>query len=913
MANASTKVTNFPTPAPSRLAGGDDLDGVRSVDPTREILSLVEQLQDTSRDTQARLKMAERERDQLTEQLEKIRLDAEAAEEISRKADDLKRERDRLQDQTSKHGQLISDLKKRVEVAEKAREDFVRERAELIRQRDAAAGTAKTEIESLKSVAARQPELEREIAELRRNLSDMQGKGGDSAKQILSLRQARDAAASQLAEMKAKLASMEDELAEVGYQRDDFEKQAAEAKSIRHELDVLNAKSAADEYRIASLEAKATEHSTQSDAIRAELSKALRERDEHAEWLSRLREEFEAAKSEASSLRDEREGFVKAIAEQKIALENALALEKATKEEVTVLGQRIDDLMLAVDDAEKRSNSAIAERNELAKQLTTLGAESEAALSKANQEKDALAAEVGKMRASADSAKAEIASLLAKAEKSTAEHQSAIEEFTGRLDSLRAAHESELAVARQQNETALKERDTARVRAQEMDQQIERMRSEIDSLKSTISAHDAVVCEKEKRERGLLETIETLQKSEESLRIRTSDAERNAAVADKEREKLALSLDEARNSLIGAQKQMEFVIRDRDTVREKASVDAVGAEALLKESRMEVMRVKKELESVQPKLLEYAMLADRFERQRLDTIELSAQLENAQRDIKEMGASLAEARLAVKNAERRAGVAGRSAQPLSRASDFSGSFPNSRAVSALENSPSKGYVDLLRQTFQNFTRRPGDIGLLNELFEHARNFSEHTKQTGEQTLSRLSVTFASLLNELHVLPELVTPAMLRTVSQTIEFLGALIHYQNLDRVARLDSARVYAVDDDCDICDSINSSLETIGLNAKATQMPGEAVGELAGNRYDLIILDVNLPELDGFELCTHIRNMALHTETPIIFITGNASHQNRNESTARGGNEFLSKPFNVHELGLKSISLILRSRLRLC
>ena len=229
-----------------------------------------------------------------------------------------------------------------------------------------------------------------------------------------------------------------------------------------------------------------------------------------------------------------------------------------------------------------------------------------------------------------------------------------------------------------------------------------------------------------------------------------------------------------------------------------------------------------------------------------------------------------------------------------------------------ENIANRTTVGEMRKTFQSYTRRPGDSGLLSDLSALAQRLSEQTRIDGEQVLHRVSSCFASLIHELYCMPEQVSPAILRTVNQSVEFLANLLKHDNLDQSVSLDTVRVYAVDDDEDVCETVASSVRAVGFSIKTTTMPGEAVSDLAGHRFDLIILDVQLPELDGFELCTHIRNMALHAETPIVFLTGNASKENRIESSLRGGNEFLAKPFNLQELALRSITLIIKSQLKM-
>ena len=63
----------------------------------------------------------------------------------------------------------------------------------------------------------------------------------------------------------------------------------------------------------------------------------------------------------------------------------------------------------------------------------------------------------------------------------------------------------------------------------------------------------------------------------------------------------------------------------------------------------------------------------------------------------------------------------------------------------------------------------------------------------------------------------------------------------------------------------------------------------LSAEACDLIFLDINLPEMNGFELCSKVRALPLHERTPIVFLTGMASFQNRVQSSLSGGNESAS------------------------
>ncbi len=300
-------------------------------------------------------------------------------------------------------------------------------------------------------------------------------------------------------------------------------------------------------------------------------------------------------------------------------------------------------------------------------------------------------------------------------------------------------------------------------------------------------------------------------------------------------------------------------------------------------------------------------------------IEVSSQLENAQRTIREMGASLAEARIMAKRGARPVSMP--VAQPVEdehllpedeMQTDEAESAKSSSLAEKMTDKNERNAIGAMRHCFQALSRKPDDLSQLNELSSQVQSFADRARKSGQGVLHRVSAAFASLLQELYELPEQITPLMLRTLNQTIDFLAALLKERDLERRVKLATARIYAVDDDRSVSEMITEGLKSVGLKSKVTTHPSAAVAELSGSRYDLIILDVQLPDLDGFELCTHIRNMALHAETPIIFLTGNASQENRIESSLRGGNEFLAKPFNIQELAIRALTLIIKSQVKM-
>jgi DNA-binding response OmpR family regulator len=92
---------------------------------------------------------------------------------------------------------------------------------------------------------------------------------------------------------------------------------------------------------------------------------------------------------------------------------------------------------------------------------------------------------------------------------------------------------------------------------------------------------------------------------------------------------------------------------------------------------------------------------------------------------------------------------------------------------------------------------------------------------------------------------------------------------------------------------------------------PIKALEILLQKKFDLIILDVDMPNMNGFELCAKIRTLPQYAKTPVVFVTGLNDLESRANSSMSGGNDFIAKPFLFIELTVKALVHVLRSRLQ--
>jgi CheY-like chemotaxis protein len=126
-----------------------------------------------------------------------------------------------------------------------------------------------------------------------------------------------------------------------------------------------------------------------------------------------------------------------------------------------------------------------------------------------------------------------------------------------------------------------------------------------------------------------------------------------------------------------------------------------------------------------------------------------------------------------------------------------------------------------------------------------------------------------------------------------------------------DGFEVYAVDDDVDNCECIAMSLDKIALRTLYASKPEIALTHLAAKHSKLIILDVDLGGgVSGFEIHAAIRRMSHHRKTPILFVSALTSAKDRVEEMGFRYDAYLAKPYNLNEITLKTLSMILEARL---
>jgi DNA-binding response OmpR family regulator len=118
-------------------------------------------------------------------------------------------------------------------------------------------------------------------------------------------------------------------------------------------------------------------------------------------------------------------------------------------------------------------------------------------------------------------------------------------------------------------------------------------------------------------------------------------------------------------------------------------------------------------------------------------------------------------------------------------------------------------------------------------------------------------------------------------------------------------AKIMVVDDDKQITSLFASYLTSEGHEVTPLNQSSKAMETALANKPDLFILDLMMPEPDGFQLCRQLRKFPAFLFTPILIVTALNDEDSRVVAYGAGANDYLAKPFSIDELGSRVKKLI--------
>ena len=218
----------------------------------------------------------------------------------------------------------------------------------------------------------------------------------------------------------------------------------------------------------------------------------------------------------------------------------------------------------------------------------------------------------------------------------------------------------------------------------------------------------------------------------------------------------------------------------------------------------------------------------------------------------------------------------------------------------------------LRKQLQEFTKATDETVRLTSLFELYRKVHALTGNAGVaglRTVAQMASALEALLKELHDKPKNITPSTLRTTTHAVDFLGELFAPELPADLAEVPPINILVVDDEILSRRAITYALEKAFLKSVSVEDPQAALNLARENSFDLVFLDVQMPGMDGFQLCEKIRVLDTNKSTPVLFVTSLNDFKVRAQSTLSGGSDLIAKPFMFIELTVKALTFILRNR----
>jgi CheY-like chemotaxis protein len=240
-----------------------------------------------------------------------------------------------------------------------------------------------------------------------------------------------------------------------------------------------------------------------------------------------------------------------------------------------------------------------------------------------------------------------------------------------------------------------------------------------------------------------------------------------------------------------------------------------------------------------------------------------------------------------------------------------GEFQAALRQTFVESVPST--LAALRAAHQGMVKADSEALRLNhatELYRRVHAMIGSAGASGMATIALMGDALEALVKELSEKPQTINVSTLRTVAAAIDLLAFLFKHAGHAERQAVPPAVALVVDDEAISRRAIVHALEKVKIKCVEAESANKAYDLLIQNRYDLVFLDVDMPGMNGFELCTKLRILPAYKKTPVVFVTSLTDFESRASSMMSGGNDFIAKPFLFMELAVKALVYVMRAKL---
>jgi CheY-like chemotaxis protein len=221
----------------------------------------------------------------------------------------------------------------------------------------------------------------------------------------------------------------------------------------------------------------------------------------------------------------------------------------------------------------------------------------------------------------------------------------------------------------------------------------------------------------------------------------------------------------------------------------------------------------------------------------------------------------------------------------------------------------------MREILQNLTRTEEEsakLSCLAELHKKVRWFVASAGLARFVNAAGLASALEAFLQELKEKPKNINTSALRTMAAALDFFPTLVRNIPTSKISLGSNASILVVDDDPFSRKAVVHSLSKVDLKATPVESAELGLDVLRRDPFDLIILDIEMPGMNGLDMCKQIRTLPGNKSTPVIFVTSLSDLHSRAKSTLSGGNDFIIKPFLFMELAIKARIYVQKAHLGL-
>ncbi|HTL57556.1 MAG TPA: response regulator [Candidatus Limnocylindrales bacterium] len=246
--------------------------------------------------------------------------------------------------------------------------------------------------------------------------------------------------------------------------------------------------------------------------------------------------------------------------------------------------------------------------------------------------------------------------------------------------------------------------------------------------------------------------------------------------------------------------------------------------------------------------------------------------------------------------------------------------PAHRRPADIQTNPSNSFLESLpatltslRTLLQSLIKAEDETGRakqIHEMYRRIHGLTSNAGFNGMLTIAHMADALEALLKELYEKPKNINASTLRTVASAVDFLAILFERRAVLDQGEKPATNVLVVDDEAISRRAVTYALEKAKIKCVAVEDPQVAYQLLAEKPFDLVFLDVDMPGMTGYELCSKLRNLSAHKKTPVVFVTGLNDLESRANSMVSGGNDFIAKPFLFIELAVKALVYLLRGQI---